>query len=118
MAEDWNKHDMKSFTAQFADDGDTVNRFGQRFRGRAKLEGHLIGLHASPIRDHLVGRTSRVEDVRFLTPDVAVAHEVAKEEAGESIRTYVLSKKDGRWKVESATVNAIGDPGGGPPPSR
>jgi uncharacterized protein (TIGR02246 family) len=118
LAEDWNKHEMKSFSTQFADDVEVVNRFGQYFRGRAKVEEHLVGLHASPFRDHLVGRSSEVESLRFITPDVALVHERAKEETGESIRTYVLSKKDGRWKVESSTINAIGNPGQGPSPSR
>ena len=118
MVEDWNKHDMKSFSSHFADDGDSVNRFGQWFRGRAKIEEHLIELHASPFRDQLVGRTSEVEVVRFITPEVAVAHECVKDGTSRNIMTYVLSKKDGRWKVESVTVSVIGNPGQGPPPSR
>jgi uncharacterized protein (TIGR02246 family) len=118
MLEDWNKHDMKSFSSHFADDGDSVNRFGQWFRGRARIEGHLTELHASPFRDELVGRTSRVEGVRFLTPDVAVAHESVKEKTGQCIVTHVLSKKDGRWKVDSVTVSVIGNPGEGPPRPR
>ena len=118
MVEDWNKHDMKSFSSHFAADGDSVNRFGQWFRGRAKIEEHLIELHASPFRDQLVGRTSEVEVVRFITTDVAVAHESVKDSTSRYIMTYVLSKKDGRWKVESVTVSVIGNPGQGPPPSR
>ena len=115
LAEDWNKHNMKSFSAQMTTDVEVVNRFGQYFRGRSKVEEHLTGLHASPFRDHLVGRSSKVENVRFLGSSVALVHERAKEETGESIRTYVVSKTDGRWKIESATVCAVGTPGEGPP---
>jgi uncharacterized protein (TIGR02246 family) len=118
MMDDWNKHDMKSFSSHFADDGDSVNRFGQWFRGRAKIEEHLIELHASPFRDQLVGRTSEVEDVRFITADVAMAHESVKDRTSRYIMMYVLSKKDARWKVESITVSVIGNPGEGPPPAR
>ena len=116
MVEDWNKHDMKSFSSQFTDDGDSVNRFGQWFRGRAKIEEHLIELHASPFRDQLVGRTSEVQEVRFITPDVAVAHESVKDRTSQYVMTYVLSKRDGRWKVESVTVSVIGNAGPGPSP--
>src|SRR5215469_13330756 len=69
MAEDWNKHDMKAFASHFTDDADTINRFGQRFKGRAEHEAHLTQLHKTPIRDQLGGRTSEVTDVRFITPD-------------------------------------------------
>ena len=100
----WNAHDIKGFSAHLAEDVDVVNRFGRWMSGRAEVEAHLIGLHASPYRDHLVDRSSKVERVRFLTPDVAVAHERAKEEAGQSVRTYVLQKRDGRWWVQSADI--------------
>jgi uncharacterized protein (TIGR02246 family) len=118
MMEAWNKHDMKSFASHIAADGDSVNRFGQWFRGQTRIEEHLIELHATPFRDQLVGRTSTVEDVRFITPDVAVAHESVKEKTGQSITTYVLSKKDGQWKVDSVTISVIGNPGEGPPRGR
>jgi uncharacterized protein (TIGR02246 family) len=118
MLEEWNQHDMKSFSSNFADDGDSVNRFGHWLRGRAKIEEHLIELHASPFRDRLAGRTSEFEAVRFITPDVAVAHESVKDRTSQYIMTYVLSKKDGRWKVESITVSVLGNPGQGPPPAR
>jgi uncharacterized protein (TIGR02246 family) len=115
MVDDWNKHDIKSFASHFAADGDSVNRFGQWFRGRARIEEHLTELHASPLRGQLVGRTSEVEVVRFITPDVAVAHERVKDKKAQYIMTYVLSKNEGRWKVESVTVSVIGNPGQGPP---
>jgi uncharacterized protein (TIGR02246 family) len=115
MVEDWNAHDMKPFASHFADDGDAVNRFGQWFRGRAKIEDHLTGLHASPFRDQLVGRTSTVEAVRFITPGVAVAHESVKDKTSQYVMTYVLSKKGSRWLVDSVTVSVVGNPGDGPP---
>jgi uncharacterized protein (TIGR02246 family) len=101
MAEDWNRHDVKSFMSHFADDGDIVNRFGQRYEGRAKAKEHLTKLHELPFRDSLVGRVSTVESVRLVTSDVAVVHEHSKEGNGGSIWTYVLSKKKEGWQVES-----------------
>ena len=104
MSKSWNAHDIKAFMKDVAEDVAVVNRFGHWINGRAELERHLTGLHASPYRDHLVDRSSSVEKVRFLTPDVALAHERVKEEAGQSVRTYVLHKRDGRWWVESADI--------------
>ncbi len=100
----WNAHDMKAFAAHLTEDVDVVNRFGHWISGKAQVEAHLIGLHASPYRDHLVGRTSTVEKVRFLAPDVALAHERANEETVQSVRTYVLQKRDGRWRVRSSGI--------------
>jgi uncharacterized protein (TIGR02246 family) len=110
LGEAWNKHDVKSFMARAAEDVDAVNRFGQWFHGRTQLEKHLTELHAAPFRDMLVDRSSKVEQVRFLTPDVAVAHERVQEKAGKSVRTYVLQKRDGRWWVQTADVIQEGGP--------
>jgi uncharacterized protein (TIGR02246 family) len=106
----WNAHNIKAFMAQIAEDADVVNRFGLWMKGRADVEKHLVELHASPFRDHLVNRSSQVEQVRFITPDVAVAHERTKEESGQSVRTYVLQKRDGRWWVQSADIVQQGTP--------
>jgi uncharacterized protein (TIGR02246 family) len=106
----WNAHDVKAFMADFAEDADTVNRFGLWLKGRAEIEKHLVELHASPFRDHLVGRSSTVEQIRFLTPDLAVVHERTREESGRSVRTYVVQKRDGRWWVQSADITQEGGP--------
>jgi uncharacterized protein (TIGR02246 family) len=107
MTEDWKKHDVKSYMSRFTDDCDIVNRYGQRFKGRDKATAQLTELHKSAFRDRLAERVPTVESVRFVTPDVAVVHERSKESEGESSYTYVLSKKEGRWKVESCTVVVI-----------
>jgi uncharacterized protein (TIGR02246 family) len=111
MEEKWNAHDVKAFLVDFAQDADVVNRFGLWFKGQSEIEKHLTELHASPFRDHLVGRSSKVEGIRFLTPDVAVAHERTQEESGRSVRTYVLQKRDGRWWVQSADITQESTPG-------
>ena len=108
MAEAWNNHDVKSFMSRFADDADIVNRYGERQMGRDTAAERFNELHMSALRDLLAERVSTVESVRFVTPDVAVVHEQSKESEGVSIWTYVPSKKEGRWKVESVTVVKIG----------
>jgi uncharacterized protein (TIGR02246 family) len=115
MMEEWNKHDVKSFMSHFTENSNVVTRVGERIRGRAAHEEHLRELHASPFRDQLVGRTSRIDSVRFITPDVAVVHEIAGEKIGKSVRTYVLSRQGGQWKIEANTVTIIGNPTAGPP---
>jgi uncharacterized protein (TIGR02246 family) len=109
MGEEWNAHDIKSFASHFAEDADVVNRRGRWMKGRAEIEKHLVALHASPSRDRLVGRSSKVEQIRFITPDVAVAHERTKEETGRSIRTYVLQRRGGQWWVQSADIIQEGE---------
>jgi uncharacterized protein (TIGR02246 family) len=104
MAKAWNAHDIKAFSKDLAEDVSVVNRFGHWMNGRTEVERHLTDLHASPYRDHLVDRSSKVESVRFLGPDVALVHERAREQAGQSVRTYVLKKRDGRWLVESTDI--------------
>src|SRR5215469_11055003 len=110
MNENWNKHDIRSFMSHYTEDSDTVTRVGEWIRGLTKHEKHLIELHATTFRDQLTGRTSKVGDVRFITSDVAVVHEIVEEKTGQSIRTYVLSKKQGQWKVETGMINVIGNP--------
>jgi uncharacterized protein (TIGR02246 family) len=108
LEEKWNKHEMKGFSERLAEDADVVNRFGQWIRGRTEIEKHLVGLHASPYRDMLGSRKSTVEQVRFLTPDVALAHELTEERTGHSLRTYVLQKREGRWWIQSASITQKG----------
>ena len=64
----------------------------------------MIGLHKSAFRAQLESRSSQIEQVRFLTPDVALAHELTDERTGKSVRTYVLQKRDGQWLIEFADI--------------
>ena len=104
LGEEWNKHEMKEFTARLGENADAVNRFGQWMKGRAAICEHLIELHKSAFRAQLESRSSQIEQVRFLTADVALAHELTDERTGKSVRTYVLQKRDGRWWIESADI--------------
>jgi uncharacterized protein (TIGR02246 family) len=104
LGEAWNKHEMKEFSARLGENADVVNRFGQWMKGRAAICEHLIGLHKAAFRAQLESRSSQIEQVRFLTPEVALAHEVTEERTGKSVRTYVLQKRDGRWLIESADI--------------
>jgi uncharacterized protein (TIGR02246 family) len=104
LGEEWNKHEVKDFSARLGENADVVNRFGQWMKGRAAICEHLIGLHKSAFRAQLESRSSQIEQVRFLTPDVALAHELADEATGKSVRTYVLQKRNEQWWIESADI--------------
>jgi uncharacterized protein (TIGR02246 family) len=106
--EEWIKHEMKEFTARLGENADVVNRFGQWMKGRTAIREHLIALHGSPIRPQLESRSSKIEQVRFLTPDIALAHQLTDEKTGKSVGTYVLQKRDGQWWIESANIVQIG----------
>ena len=108
LEEKWNQHEMEAFSARLAENADVVNRFGQWMKGRAAILEHLVGLHKSPFRAQLESRSSKIEQVRFLTPDVALAHELTEERTGKSVRTYVLQKRDGHWWIESADITQLG----------
>jgi uncharacterized protein (TIGR02246 family) len=104
LGEEWNKHEMNGFSARLGENADVVNRFGQWMKGRAAITEHLIALHKSAFRAQLESRSSQIEQVRFLNPEVAVAHELTDEKTGKSVRTYVLQKRDGQWWIESADI--------------
>jgi len=110
LEENWNRHEMKAFSARLGENADVVNRFGQWMKGRPAILKHLTGLHESPFRPQLESRSSKIEQVRFLGPDVALAHELTEERTGKSVRTYVLQKRDGKWWIESADINQVGQP--------
>lgn len=68
----WNAHDSHAYAQLFAVDADTVNVLGWWWRSRAELEQKLgAGFSSVFARSQL-----HVEevDVRFLTPQVAIAH--------------------------------------------
>src|SRR4051812_41806498 len=68
----WNAHDAKIYASAFAEDADYVTVVGHWWRGRAET----IDRHAEVFRDRFSRSRVRSEgvSVRFVRPDVAVAH--------------------------------------------
>ena len=107
----WNTGDGQAFAAPFAENADYIPVHGMHARGRAAIgEGH------QQIFDTFYkgsNNTFTVEDVRFIRPDVAVAHvhhhlrlqAPVKWPSGETVRgaqarsTWVLTKDGGKWLV-------------------
>lgn len=91
-----------------AEDWNHINPLGGRTRSREETLKEVRAVHQS----FLKGATETIEniDIRFATPDVAVATVVSlgsavttpdgvKHGPGRSIRTFVVVRRDGRWQI-------------------
>ncbi len=106
IVESWNRHDMEAFAQLFAEHADFVNIGGKHMKGRNEIESHHAAIHTGHYRDsHL---TVKPLGVRFLRPEVAIAHvgmEVVYNEAKENrttLMTLVLTNQGNRWLVAAA----------------
>jgi len=103
----WNQHDAKAYGALFAEDGEVVNVVGWWWRGRNEIERKLTDAFALVFRESTLTITEAT--VRFLTPEIAVAHvrwtmSGARTPPGileprEGIQTIVLQKLGGNWMI-------------------
>jgi uncharacterized protein (TIGR02246 family) len=133
QAEAWNRHDAAAYADLFEADGEAVNVVGWWWKGRAEIEGKLTAAFAYVFRESTLTVTE--VDVRFLTPEIAVAHvrwtmtgartppPIPEPRAG--IQTQVLRKSGGRWRISAfQNTNAVpempfppDDPASRPAPS-
>jgi uncharacterized protein (TIGR02246 family) len=107
QADAWNSHDAPAYASLFTLDGDVVNVVGWWWRGRAEIESKLRAAFALVFRDSKLTITD--VQVKFLTPEIAVAHvrwtmEGAKAPTGipeprQGIQTQVLRKQAGTWLI-------------------
>lgn len=104
--EDFNEGGFKNATAYSTIDWEHINPGGGIKKGRDSVLKEVRAVHQT----FLKGVTMRIEsmDIRFLTPDVAIAdviHNVdnyttpdgVKHENERHIKTYVIVKKKGKW---------------------
>lgn len=106
MIEGWNGGSGEGFAAAFAEDGDLVAFDGTRFGGRLEISAFHQELFDKWMKGtRLVGR---IEDVRFLGPDVALMHAVGgtvmrgrtePSPERDSIQTYVAVRENGEWRL-------------------
>ena len=109
QAEAWNRHDAKAYASLFAQDGDVVNVLGWWWKGRAEIERKLTDAFAYVFKESTLTVTD--VNVRFLAPDVAVAHVTwsmvgARTPAGmpeprQGIQLQVLQRQAGKWVIAS-----------------
>jgi uncharacterized protein (TIGR02246 family) len=128
--EAWNKHDAKAYASLFTEKGDCVNVVGWWWKGRAEIEKKLTDAYVYVFKESILTITN--VDIRFLTPDVAVAHVQwtmtgARTPSGiptpqQGLQTHVLQKENGQWLIAAfQNTNSIPEmpfPKGpvGPPP--
>ena len=101
----WNAHDGKAFAAPFAANADYVVVNGLYIKGRDAIERGHTQIFSTIYKDSKNAAT--VKGVRFLRPDVAVAHVEWDLEwrAGEEARkdramnTMVMTKDSGKWSI-------------------
>src|SRR5271157_4181617 len=72
QAEAWNRHDARAYAKLFTEDGDVVNVLGWWWKGRVEIEKKLTEAYVFVFRESTL--TINEVDVRFLTPQIAVAH--------------------------------------------
>ncbi len=106
--EAFNKHDAKAFTRFYTPDAELVTVRGERMKGAAEIEKGIAAIFAT--RAKAVTLKTLDVTVRFIRPDVAVAH-VTNELSGlvstegeqlpahRELSIRVLVKEHGGWLV-------------------
>ena len=105
LLDGWNKRSAAAFAVPIADDGDLIGFDGSQLIGRAEIVSTLQQIFA----DHLTAPyVSKIRNVRFLSPEVAVLRAVVgMVPPGQSdldpnlnaIQTLVAAKRDGQWRI-------------------
>jgi uncharacterized protein (TIGR02246 family) len=114
----WDEPGMPGFETLFTEDADFVVITGRWLRGRTEI----VGYHRELLRSFYAGSkslTPTVEAVRFLNPDIAIAHirsgatymQDGKEATRRGLATATLVKKDGRWLISAFHNTLTSGPG-------
>jgi uncharacterized protein (TIGR02246 family) len=104
----WNRHDIKALGALVAEDVRFVNVAGNVLNGREEFEKLQTRTHATQFKDSV--RTITGTEIKFLTPDIAVAHikwgmRGDKDADGtprpprDGVMMQVLVKRGGAWTI-------------------
>ena len=99
----WNAHDVDKMVSVYADDVDHINVYAKWSKGRPAIREALKRAHSGPLRNDQ--KTYSVEQIKFITPDVAVVHVRSLSAVLDvgNLGTYVMKKTDGSWLVVSFT---------------
>ena len=105
----WNQHDATAYANLFTEDGEAINIVGWWWKGRREIETKLKAAFTFVFRTSTLTITD--VRVRFVKPDVAIAHvrwtmTGAKTPPGlpepkQGIEIQVLKKQQGKWLILS-----------------
>jgi len=109
--EAWNRNDVKALSSLVADDVRFVNVAGQVLASRAEFEALQSRTHSMQFKDSV--RTVTDTTIKFLTPDIAVAHvswgmrgdkdpDGTPRKPRNGVMMQVLMKRNGQWTVVAA----------------
>jgi len=109
--EAWNRNDVKALSSLVAEDVRFVNVAGQVLAGRGQFEALQSRTHAMQFKDSV--RTVTDTTIKFLTPDIAVAHvswgmrgdkdpDGTPRKPRNGVMMQVLMKRNGQWTVVAA----------------
>ena len=119
----WNKHDFSDMKNYMATDCDFVNIVGMHWKGREDVQYAHQAVHQTIFKDNPLEK--RAVTIRFLTPDVAVAHVVmhlmksyitpdgSRAGDNDALATFVFVKRKSVWMVEAVenvVVNEVAKP--------
>jgi uncharacterized protein (TIGR02246 family) len=120
--EGWRTKDAALAARDYADDCDWTNAFGDRFQGKEALEDGLAFIFGLDFVMAGESEGNVIEDVAFLTPEVALVRskllrvgqetgtgEVMADRHVNHLR--VLQKRDGRWVIVSHLISQAKEKG-------
>jgi uncharacterized protein (TIGR02246 family) len=119
FVESWNRHDPKAHVQLYAEDVDFVTIGGTLHKGRAENEANNVANFSGRYKDaHLVVKSV---SVRFLRPDVAVAHLFLENVFGggaqkiTAVLTFILTKHGDQWLIDVAQNTRVSETPTEPP---
>lgn len=120
--EGWRVRDAALAVADYAEDADWTNAFGDRFQGRDELQKGLEFIFDLDFVMAGASAGNTFEDVTFLTPEVAIIRSQLVRagqltDSGQTMRDRhinhlrVLQKRGGRWVIVSHLISQAKEKG-------
>ena len=104
----FNNHDVHALVMQFTDDSDFITSPGDKYHGKAAIEGHVGPLFAGRLKT--MRRDATSPDIHFLRPDIATI-DCTYEASGmttpasapvppsKGYYDWIVTKQNGQWLI-------------------